>query len=64
MDKETEKFAKGVTITTFYMAKGLEFDCVHIPFYDERYSSSGFGKQALYVSATRAMHRLDMYGID
>ncbi len=61
MDKETEKFAKGVTVTTFYMAKGLEFDCVHIPFYDERYSGSGFGLQALYVSATRAMHSLNMY---
>lgn len=61
MDKETEKFVKGVTVTTFYMAKGLEFDCVHIPFYDERYSSSGFGIQAMYVSATRAMHSLYMY---
>lgn len=63
MDKETEKFVKGVTVTTFYMAKGLEFDCVHIPFYDERYTSSDFGKQALYVSATRAMHSLNMYKV-
>ena len=62
MDKETERFVKGVTVTTFYMAKGLEFDCVHIPYYNERYTTP-FGKQALYVSATRAMHSLNMYNI-
>lgn len=63
MDKDTERFTKGVTVTTFYMAKGLEFDCVHIPFCDDRYVSTGFGKQAMYVSATRAMHNLNMYRV-
>lgn len=61
MDKETEKFKKGITVTTFYLAKGLEFDCVHIPYLDYRYLDSRFGRQAYYVSATRAMHELDMY---
>ncbi len=64
MDKETEKFKKGITVTTFYMAKGLEFDCVHIPYCDEKYENSGFGKQAKYISATRAMHELDMYVVE
>lgn len=61
MDKDSERFTKGVTVTTFYMAKGLEFDAVHIPSCDDRYYNSGFGKQALYISATRAMHELTMY---
>ncbi len=61
MDRESERFIKGITVTTFYMAKGLEFDCVHVPFCDERYMGSSFGKQALYISATRAMHELSMY---
>lgn len=63
MDKDSERFTKGITVTTFYMAKGLEFDCVHIPYCDERYERDGFGRQALYVSATRAMHELDMYDV-
>lgn len=63
LDKESEKFSKGITVTTFYLAKGLEFDCVHIPFYDERYEKTTFGKQSLYISATRAMHQLDLYKI-
>lgn len=63
MDKETERFKKGITVTTFYMAKGLEFDCVHVPYCDERYGKDGFGKQAMYVSATRAMHELNMYSV-
>ena len=61
IDRESERFTKGITVTTFYMAKGLEFDCVHVPYCDERYQNSGFGRQALYVSATRAMHELNMY---
>lgn len=63
LDKESEKFKKGITVTTFYMAKGLEFDCVHVPSCDERYKKDAFGRQALYISATRAMHEFDMYTI-
>ena len=61
MNKDTERFKKGVTVTTFYMAKGLEFDCVHIPYCDDRYKKNGFGKQGMYISETREMHELDMY---
>ncbi len=63
IDKESEKFVNGITVTTFYMAKGLEFDCVHVPYYGLKYTDNEFGKQALYISATRAMHELDMYTI-
>jgi len=63
LDKDSEKFSKGIVVTTFYLAKGLEFDCVHIPYYDERYTKDSFGKQAQYISATRAMHELELYSI-
>ncbi len=61
IDKESVRFSKGITVTTFYLSKGLEFDCVHVPDYGAFYEKDEFGKQALYISATRAMHRLDMY---
>ena len=58
IDRDSSKFRKGITVTTFYMAKGLEFDQVFVvggkkdnPFY----------KQFQYISATRALHELYVF---
>ncbi len=58
IDRDSSAFKKGITVTTYYLAKGLEFDQVFIygkqkdnPFYD----------QFKYISATRALHELYVY---
>ena len=61
IDRDSSAFCKGITITTYYLAKGLEFDKVFIlggepenPFYG----------QYQYISATRALHELEIYHIE
>ena len=54
-----EKRLKGLTVTTFYLAKGLEFDQVFGIFEEDR--ESGLQCQAKYITATRALHELHMY---
>ena len=58
MDRNSSTFNRGITVTTFYMAKGLEFDQVFVfggekenPLYD----------QFQYISATRALHELHIF---
>lgn len=61
IDRDCENFASGIIVTTFYIAKGLEFDAVHV--YNassERYNSD-FHRSVLYIEATRALHRLSIY---
>ena len=61
IDRNSSAFCKGITITTYYLAKGLEFDKVFVlggepenPFYG----------QYQYISATRALHELEIYHIE
>ena len=58
MNRDTSVFKKGITITTFYLAKGLEFDQVFAILQNER---NPLYKQAKYISATRALHELYVY---
>lgn len=58
IDRDSSAFRKGITVTTYYLAKGLEFDQVFVlggrkgnPFYP----------QFKYISATRALHELYVY---
>ena len=59
MDRDTSVFKKGMTVTTFYLAKGLEFDQVFAVLGRE---TNPLYKQAKYISATRALHELYVYG--
>jgi len=59
MNKDSSRFKKGITVTTFYLAKGLEFDQVFGIFEEDR--ESGLQCQAKYITATRALHELHMY---
>lgn len=58
INRDSSIFGKGVTVTTYYLAKGLEFDQVIILGGD---SKSPFFKQYRYICATRALHELYVY---
>lgn len=59
LDRNSLNFRKGLTVTTFYLAKGLEFDQVFSVFPKE--DTTALAKQARYIAATRALHELFMY---
>ncbi len=45
-------------ITTPAQAKGVEFDCVIVPFANEEVFSNELDRNLLYVASTRALHKL------
>jgi len=58
INRDSSLFKKGITVTTYYLAKGLEFDQVFVlggeqknPYYD----------QYKYIAATRALHELYVF---
>lgn len=59
IDRDSKEFKKGIVVTTFYLAKGLEFDRVY-SVYKEK-CSSPVHTQAKYIMATRALHELYVY---
>ena len=59
MDRNSSAFRKGLTVTTFYLAKGLEFDQV---FMIRGTRENPLADQAEYICATRALHELYAYG--
>lgn len=60
LNSQSTSFTKGIIISTPYMAKGLEFDQVIIPFCNSINYKTETDKQMLYVACTRAMHKLDL----
>lgn len=58
IDRDSSVFKKGVTVTTFYMAKGLEFDQVFVAGGDRE---NPFFGQFRYICVTRALHELYVY---
>ena len=59
LHRDSTSFCKGLTVTTFYLAKGLEFDQVFSLFPEA--DTSALAKQGRYIAATRALHKLHMY---
>lgn len=53
-----------ICIMPSYIAKGLEFDAVIIPYYNKENYKSFIDKNLLYVSSTRAMHLLKLYDFE
>jgi len=45
-------------ITTPAKAKGIEFDCVIVPFADDKNYNNELDRNLLYVASTRALHKL------
>lgn len=60
LDAHSTTFSKGVMIATAYLAKGLEFDEVIVPFCDADGYRSVIDRHMLYVACTRAMHQLTL----
>ena len=58
IDRDSSSFERGITVTTFYQAKGLEFDQVFILGGDH---ANPFFGQFRYIAATRALHELYVY---
>ncbi len=61
VDRDSSTFKKGITVTTYYLAKGLEFDQVFILGGEKE---NTFYPQFRYISATRAMHELYVYNVE
>ena len=61
IDRDSTSFHPGLTVTTFYLAKGLEFDQV-FTIYEE--NGNPLLPQARYICATRALHELYMYRLE
>lgn len=59
LHRDSTSFRKGLTVTTFYLAKGLEFDQVFSLF--PAWDTTALARQGRYIAATRALHRLHMY---
>lgn len=60
IDRDSRGFEKGLTVTAYYMAKGLEFDQVFLIGGDAEHTMfQGFR----YIGATRALHELYVYNI-
>ena len=58
VDRDSAQFKKGLTVTTYYLAKGLEFDQVFVEG-GEKENKMYRGYQ--YICATRALHELYVY---
>ena len=59
LDRDSREFKRGIVVTTFYLAKGLEFDQVYSVYRDD--TETPLLKQAKYIMATRALHELYIF---
>lgn len=60
LDGDSKEFKNGIIITPAFIAKGLEFDQVLIPFVCAQTYRTDLDKSMLYIACTRAMHKLDL----
>lgn len=58
LNSQSKFFASGIVIATAFLAKGLEFDKVLVPFCSLKNYSQPIDRHMLYVAVTRAMHSL------
>ena len=63
LTKYTDRFKTGIVVAPFYLAKGLEFDGVHVVNVDKKHYYSDYHRQIMYICATRALHELTLYGV-
>jgi DNA helicase-2/ATP-dependent DNA helicase PcrA len=60
IDRDSTSFRQGITVTTFYQAKGLEFDQVFLLCSDP---DNSFFDRFRYIGATRALHELYVWSL-
>ncbi len=58
IDRDSSRFRPGLSVTTFYQAKGLEFDQVFLLGGNRE---NEFFRQFQYIGATRALHELYVF---
>lgn len=61
IDRDSSLFQRGITVTTFYLAKGLEFDQVFVMGGEKE---SALFEQFRYICATRALHELYVFDME
>ncbi len=61
IDGKKSLYNAGVVIVPCQLVKGLEFDAVFIVNIKEKYEDNPLDIKLLYVSMTRALHRLYIY---
>lgn len=61
IDSNSSEIDSGIMILPSYMTKGLEFDTVIVLGADENNYSTDLDRRLLYISCTRALHRLNIY---
>ncbi|MCF0132474.1 MAG: UvrD-helicase domain-containing protein [Blautia sp.] len=61
LNRNSHKFEKGLTVTTFYLAKGLEFERVFSVF--PKKDRSDIAMRGRYIAATRALHALHVINV-
>ncbi len=60
LSDQSTTFSNGIIITPVHLSKGLEFDQVVVPFVSDDNYKTELDKHLLYISCTRAMHRLEL----
>ncbi|MEX2214857.1 MAG: UvrD-helicase domain-containing protein [Phycisphaeraceae bacterium] len=60
LNARSTEFSRGVVIATAYLAKGIEFDQVIVPFCSDQQYRHEIDRHMLYVGCTRAMHKLSL----
>jgi len=60
LSNQSTAFVRGIIVTSAHMAKGLEFDEVIAPQINKENYRSEIDKSMLYVTVTRAMHKLSL----
>jgi len=60
LDCDSKEFQNGIIITPAFIAKGLEFDQVIVPFVSAETYQTELDKSMLYIACTRAMHKLSL----
>jgi len=57
---KSDKFDNKLVVTTAYLAKGLEFDCVILPDCGKNNYKNEIDRQMIYIGITRALHKLTL----
>lgn len=60
LDAQSTSFVQGIVLCSAHLAKGLEFDQVHVPFADNNNYRTEMDRNLLYVACTRALHKLTL----
>ena len=61
INSKSLEIQSGIMILPSYMTKGLEFDAVIVVGADKNNFSTDLDRRLLYISCTRALHRLNVY---